>query len=52
MIDLLWDAYGPMPEVELYRAKGEWGSRFKPGSAVKIITDYDREKSFAVLTEN
>ncbi|MBL8909374.1 MAG: hypothetical protein JNM17_01605 [Archangium sp.] len=49
MIDLLWDAYGPMPEVELYRAKGEWGSRLKPGSAVKII---NREKFFAVLTEN
>lgn len=46
------ESVGEWAEVELYRDKGEWGSRLKPGSNVKIIIDYDREKFFAVLTEN
>jgi pyrimidine-specific ribonucleoside hydrolase len=37
-------------EVELYREKGEWGSRLKPGSGTWIITRYDHERFVEVLT--
>jgi inosine-uridine nucleoside N-ribohydrolase len=30
-------------EVEIFRERGEWGSRLAPGSGVHIITGYDRE---------
>lgn len=39
-------------EVELYREKGEWGSRLSPGSGLEIITDYDHDKFVSVLTEH
>jgi len=39
-------------EVELYREKGEWGSRLSPGSGLEIITDHDHEKFVSVLTEH
>jgi len=35
---------GEWAEVEVYRERGEWGSRLAPGSGVRIITDYDHEK--------
>lgn len=37
-------------EVQLYRSKGEWGSRLCPGSNTWIIVDYDREKFVSVFT--
>ena len=37
-------------EVELFRKKGAWGSRLQPGSRTFIITDYQPERFFAVLT--
>jgi inosine-uridine nucleoside N-ribohydrolase len=44
------EAIGTWAEVELYRERGEWGSRLAPGSGVRIITDYDRERFIATLT--
>ena len=44
------ESIGTWAEVELYRERGEWGSRLAPGSGVHIITDYDREKFVATLT--
>ena len=41
---------GAWAEVELYREKGQWGSRLAPGSGVQIITGYDRAKFIATLT--
>ncbi len=37
-------------EVEVYRAKGEWGARLSPGSGRRIIVDYDHERFVQVLT--
>ncbi|MBD1921729.1 nucleoside hydrolase [Microcoleus sp. FACHB-831] len=37
-------------EVELYREKGQWGSRLSPGSGTWIIIDYDSEKFISTLT--
>lgn len=31
-------------EVEIFREKGKWGSRIKPGSGTLITVGYDREK--------
>jgi pyrimidine-specific ribonucleoside hydrolase len=42
---------GTWAEVELYRERGDWGSRLCPGSGIWIITDYDPEKFFQILTE-
>jgi inosine-uridine nucleoside N-ribohydrolase len=36
-------------EVEIFREKGEWGSRLAPGSGVHIITGYDHERFVQVL---
>lgn len=36
-------------EVEVYRAKGEWGSRLSPGTGTHIIVDLDRERFISVL---
>jgi len=41
---------GTWAEVELYREKGQWGSRLKEGTGVEIITTYDHEKFVRVLT--
>ena len=38
-------------EVEVYRERGEWGSRLSPGSGTSIITDLDREAFMRVLLE-
>ena len=46
------EAIGTWAEVELYRERGKWGSRLSPGSGVYIITDYDRERFVATLTED
>ncbi len=44
------EAVGTWAEVELYRSKGQWGSRLNPGSDTSIIIDYDRERFLDVLT--
>lgn len=44
------ESIGTWAEVELFRERGEWGSRLAPGSGVHIITDYDRAKFIATLT--
>jgi pyrimidine-specific ribonucleoside hydrolase len=41
---------GEWAEVELYREKGQWGSRLAPGSGVEIIVGYDRAKFVDTLT--
>jgi pyrimidine-specific ribonucleoside hydrolase len=42
---------GVWKNVDLYREKGEWGSRLNDESNVKIIIDYDKEKFVEVLTK-
>jgi pyrimidine-specific ribonucleoside hydrolase len=42
-------AIGTWAEVELYREKGEWGSRLCPGSKTWIITGYDHERFVRTL---
>ncbi len=44
------ESIGTWAEVELFRERGEWGSRLAPGSGVHIITDYDRARFIATLT--
>ncbi len=41
---------GTWAEVELYRSRGEWGSRLAHGTNTWIITDYDRDKFVEVFT--
>lgn len=41
---------GTWREVELFRKKGKWGSRLKPGSNTWIIIDYNAELFFETLT--
>lgn len=41
---------GTWAEVELFRARGGWGSRLSPGSGTWIITGHDHEKFLAALT--
>ncbi len=41
---------GVWAEVEVYRDKGQWGSRLSPGSGTFIIVDYDHERFVEVLT--
>ena len=41
---------GDWAEVELYREKGQWGSRLAPGSGVQIIVGYDHAKFVDTLT--
>jgi len=36
--------------VEVYRERGEWGSRLKPGSDTRISIALDRERFFRILT--
>jgi inosine-uridine nucleoside N-ribohydrolase len=38
-------------EVEVYREKGEWGSRLQPGSSTRISIAVNRQRFFEVLTE-
>jgi len=42
---------GEWAEVELYREKGQWGSRLKAGSGTWIIVDYNHEKFVETLVE-
>ena len=42
---------GTWAEVELYRDRGQWGSRLKEGTGVHIITGYDKDRFLDVLTE-
>jgi inosine-uridine nucleoside N-ribohydrolase len=37
------EAAGTWAEVEIFREKGEWGSRLASGTNTWIITDYDRD---------
>lgn len=41
---------GEWAEVELFREKGQWGSRLAPGSGVRIIVGYDHAKFVDTLT--
>ena len=41
---------GTWANVDLYREKGQWGSRLNPDSDVEIILTYDHEKFVRVLT--
>lgn len=41
---------GEWAEVELYRERGQWGSRLAPGSGVHIIVGYDHERFVETLT--
>lgn len=41
---------GTWAEVELYRSRGEWGSRLAHGTNTWVITDYDRDKFVEVFT--
>jgi inosine-uridine nucleoside N-ribohydrolase len=43
------ESIGEWAEVEIYREKGEWGARPRPGSGTLIITGYDRERFESVL---
>jgi hypothetical protein len=40
---------GQWAEVEIYREKGEWGSRLSPGNNTWIIVDYSPEKFVETL---
>lgn len=40
---------GTWVEVEPYRERGEWGSRPKEGTGIRIITSYDRERFIKAL---
>ncbi len=42
---------GEWAEVELFREKGEWGSKLQTGSGTLIIVGYDHEKFIDTLTE-
>jgi inosine-uridine nucleoside N-ribohydrolase len=44
------EGIGTWAEVELYRQKGEWGSRLCAGSGTWIITEYDHERFLRTLT--
>src|SRR5262249_36109185 len=44
------ESIGTWAEVEVYREKGEWGSRLCPESGTWIITGYDPERFLATLT--
>jgi len=43
------EAIATWAEVELYRARGEWGARPCPGSGTWIITDYDPDRFLRTL---
>jgi pyrimidine-specific ribonucleoside hydrolase len=44
------EAVGVWAEVEVYRAKGEWGSHLSPGSGTWITIDYDHARFVETLT--
>lgn len=46
------EGVGEWAEVEVYRERGEWGSRLRPGSGTRIIVGYDHERFVRVLTES
>jgi hypothetical protein len=43
-------AIGTWAEVELFRERGQWGSRLCPGSNTWIIVDHDRHRFWSTLT--
>ncbi|HWO23728.1 MAG TPA: nucleoside hydrolase [Kofleriaceae bacterium] len=43
------ESIGEWAEVELYRERGEWGSRLSPGSGTRIIVGYDHERFVETL---
>lgn len=45
------EGVGEWAEVQLYRERGEWGARLSPGSGTWIITGYDRERFWRVLSD-
>jgi pyrimidine-specific ribonucleoside hydrolase len=40
---------GEWAEVEIYRERGEWGSRLSPGSGTRIIVGYNHERFVQML---
>jgi inosine-uridine nucleoside N-ribohydrolase len=44
------ESIGTWAEVELYRERGEWGARPRPGSGTWIITGYEHAKFLRTLT--
>jgi len=40
---------GTWRSVEMFRERGQWGSRLSPGSNTRIIIDYDHERFIDVL---
>lgn len=44
------EAIGEWAEVELFQARGGWGSRLSPGSGTWIITGYDHARFVRTLT--
>lgn len=43
------ESIGAWAEVEIYRARGEWGARLAAGTRTFIIVDYDRERFIRTL---
>lgn len=43
------ESIGAWAEVEIYRERGEWGSRLRPGSGTHIIVGYDHERFVELL---
>jgi len=39
-------------EVEVYRERGDWGSRLKSGTGTRIAVSVDMERFFSILTES
>ena len=44
------ESIGTFAEVELFRERGQWGSRLAPGSGTRIIVDYDHQRFLDVFT--
>ena len=47
----LFPVIGTWEEVEIYREKGEWGSKLSPGSGTRILIDYDRQRFLDAFCE-
>ncbi len=47
----LYPEIGTWAEVELYREKGEWGSRLCPGSGTWVLIGYDRQRFLEAFCE-
>ena len=43
------ESIGEWAEVEIFRERGEWGSRLLPGSGTRIIVGYDHERFVETL---